>query len=58
MDVKDEVLLKLFNKSKFRNATKTFLHPKFLSINIQILEISVSAPLSCLNSSIEVSSRL
>jgi len=25
MDVKDEVLLQLFNKSKLRNGTKTFL---------------------------------
>jgi len=29
MDVKREVLLQLFNKSKLRNGTKTFLEPKF-----------------------------
>jgi len=29
MDVKGEVLLQLFNKSKIRNGTKTFLEPKF-----------------------------
>jgi len=27
-----EVLLQLFNKSKLRNGTKTFLEPKFFSI--------------------------
>jgi len=36
MDVKGEVLLKLFNKSKIRNGTKTFLEPNFFSINSQI----------------------
>jgi len=30
MDVKGEVLLQLFNKSRLRNGTKTFLEPKFL----------------------------
>jgi len=29
MDVKDEVLLQLFNISMLRNGTKTFLEPKF-----------------------------
>jgi len=29
MDVKGEVLLQLFNKSKFRNGTKTFQESKF-----------------------------
>jgi len=29
MDVKDEVLLQLLNKSKLRNGTKTFLEPNF-----------------------------
>jgi len=29
VDVKDTVLLQLFNKSKLRNGTKTFLEPKF-----------------------------
>jgi len=32
MDVKVKVLLQLFNKSKLRNRTKTFLEPKFFSI--------------------------
>jgi len=31
MDFKDKVLLQLFNKSKLRNGTKTFLEPKFFS---------------------------
>jgi len=30
MDVKGKVLLQLFNKSKLRNGTKTFLEPKIL----------------------------
>jgi len=30
MDVKVKVLLQLFNKSKLRNGTKTFLEPKVL----------------------------
>jgi len=29
MNVKGEVLSQLFNKSKLRNGTKTFLEPKF-----------------------------
>jgi len=32
MDVKGKVLLQLFNKTKLRNETKTFLEPKFVSI--------------------------
>jgi len=36
MDVKDEVLLQLFNKSKLINGTKTFLEPKFFSRYSQI----------------------
>jgi len=36
MDVKGEVLLQLFNKNKLINGTKTFLEPKFFSINSQI----------------------
>jgi len=35
MDVKAEVLLQLFNKSKLRDVTKTFLEPKFFSIYSQ-----------------------
>jgi len=41
MDVKGEVFLQLFNKSKLRNGTKTFLKPKFFSVYIQIEEIRV-----------------
>jgi len=41
MDVKGEVLLQLFNKSKLRSDTKTFLEPKFFSIYSQIKEIRV-----------------
>jgi len=36
MDVKGEVLLQLFNKSKIRNETKMFLQPNFFSIYSQI----------------------
>jgi len=36
VDVKGKVLLQLYNKSKLRNGTKTFLEPKFFSIYIQI----------------------
>jgi len=36
MDVKGEVLLQLFNKSKLRNGTKMFLKIKFFSICSQI----------------------
>jgi len=32
MDVKSEVLLQLFNKSKLKNGTKTVLEPKCFSI--------------------------
>jgi len=32
MDVKGEVLLQVFNKSKLKNGTKTFLKPKFFSV--------------------------
>jgi len=42
MDMKGEVLLQLFNKSKLRNGTKTFLERKFFSIAIKL---GFSAPL-------------
>jgi len=32
MDVKEEILLQLFNKSKLRNETKKFLEPELFSI--------------------------
>jgi len=41
MDVKGEILLQLFNKSKLRNGTKTFSEPKFFSIYSQIKKIRV-----------------
>jgi len=44
MDVKDEVLLQLFNKSKLRNGTKTFLEPKFFSID-KFKKLGFSSPL-------------
>jgi len=44
MDVKGEVLLKLFNKSKLRNGTKTFFEPKFFSI-VKFKKIEFSASL-------------
>jgi len=36
MDVKGEVLLQLFSKSKLRNGTKTFLEPNFFFVYSQI----------------------
>jgi len=36
MDVKGEVLLQLFAKSKLRNETRTFEEPKFFSMYSQI----------------------
>jgi len=44
MDVKDEVLLKLFNKSKLKNETKTFIEPKLFSI-VKFKKLGFSAPL-------------
>jgi len=41
MYVKGKVLLQLFNKSKLRNGTKTFLERKFFSIYSQIKKIKV-----------------
>jgi len=41
MDVKGKVFLQLFNKSKLRNKTNTFLELKFFSIYSQNLEIKV-----------------
>jgi len=45
MDVKGKVLLQLFNTTKLRNGTKTFLEPKFFSINNQIKKKMFSIPL-------------
>jgi len=41
MDVKCTVLLQLFNKSKIRNGTETFLELKLFFIYSQIQEIRV-----------------
>jgi len=46
MDVKGEVLLQFFNKSKLRNETKTFLKSKFFSIVVKLKKFGFSAPLS------------
>jgi len=43
--VKDKVLLQLFNKSKFRNKTKTFLEPKFLCLIFKCKKLGFSGPL-------------
>jgi len=45
MDVKAKVLLQLFNKSKLRNKTITFLEPKFFSI-VKFKKLEFSAPLN------------
>jgi len=47
MDVKGEILLKLFNKSKLRNGTKTYLEQKFFSSYSQFKKLGFSASLSC-----------
>jgi len=44
MDVKGKVLLQLFNKSRLRNGTKTFLEPKFFSM-VKFKKLEFSAPL-------------
>jgi len=46
MDVKGEILLQLFNKSKLRNGTKTFLKPKFSLLIVKFKKLGFSAPLS------------
>jgi len=45
MDVKGQVILELFNKSKLRNGIKTFLEPKF-PIFVKFKKLGFSAPLS------------
>jgi len=45
MDIKGEVLLQLFNKSKLRNGIKTFLERKFFSI-VKFKKLGFSTPLS------------
>jgi len=46
MDVQVEVLLQLFNKSKLRNGTKTFLKTNFSLFIIKFKKLGFSAPLS------------
>jgi len=45
MDVKGEVLLQLFHKSKLRNGAKMVLEPKFFSI-VKFKKLEFSAPLT------------
>jgi len=45
MDVKGEVLLYLFNKSKLRKGTKTFLEPNFSLFRVKFKKLGSSAPL-------------
>jgi len=45
MDIKGKVLLHLFNKSKLRNGTKTFLEPKVFSI-VKFKKLGFSDPLN------------
>jgi len=44
MDVKGEVLIQLFNKSKLRNRTKTFLEPNFSLLIVKFKKLGFSAP--------------
>jgi len=46
MDVKDKVLLQLFNKNKLRNGTKTFLEPYFSLFIVKLKKLGFSASLS------------
>jgi len=45
MDVKGEVLLQLFNKSKLRNGTKMFLSQIFSLFIFKFKKLGFSAPL-------------
>jgi len=45
MDVKGKVLLELFNKSKLRNGTKTFLEANFSLFIVKVKKLRFSAPL-------------
>jgi len=47
MDVKGEVI-QLFNKSKLRNGTKTFLEQKFSLLIVNFRKLGFSASLSAL----------
>jgi len=45
MDVKGEVLLQLFNKSKLRNGTKTFLESNFSLFIVKFKKLGLIDPL-------------
>jgi len=45
MDVNGEVLLQLFNKSKLRNGTKTYLKQIFSLFIVKLKKLRFSAPL-------------
>jgi len=45
MDVKGEVLLQLYKKSKLRNGTKTYLEQFFSLFIVKFKKIGFSAPL-------------
>jgi len=46
MDVKGEVLLQLFSKSKLKNRTKTFKSEKFSLFIVKFKKLGFSAPLT------------
>jgi len=46
MDVKGEVLLQLFNQSKLKNGTKTFLEPIFSLFVVNFKKLGFSSPLT------------
>jgi len=49
MDVKGKVLLQLFNKSKLRNGTKTYLEEFFFLFIVKFKNLGFSAPLAHLD---------
>jgi len=52
MDIKGKVLLQLFNKSKFRNGTKTHLEQNFSLFIVKFKKLGFSAPLTFVSSPI------
>jgi len=48
MDVKGEVPLQLFNKSKLRNGIKTFLEQNFSPFIFKFKKLGFSAPLNAM----------
>jgi len=55
MNVKGEVLLQLFNKSKLRNETKTYLEQFFSLSLVKFKKLGFSAPLNLHLSDTEIS---